>query len=117
MCRQGDRVCNGERNQRLFFNVQDAEIWHFSPGITAISILASHLSRRNFLEARSQRRISLFHIVSKLLPLETGAGWIGKKAPCASEPFLQRLYILIQSVGHKPHFPRYSGISLRDSLP
>jgi hypothetical protein len=27
------------------------------------------------------------------------------------------LYILIQSVGHKPHFPRYSGTSLRDSLP
>jgi hypothetical protein len=27
------------------------------------------------------------------------------------------LYILIQGVGHKPHFPRYSGSTLRDSQP
>jgi hypothetical protein len=33
----------------------------------------------------------------------------------ACEPFRQRLYILIRSVGHKPQFPGYSGLSLYDS--
>jgi len=70
------------------FDVQDAEIWQLSPGIIAISILPRRFSRRDFLQPRSQRCISLLHIISKFLPLETGARWVGKKAPCACLPFL-----------------------------
>jgi len=45
--------------------------------------------------------LSLSHVVAEFLTVETGHGRLRKLTPCASEPFLQRLYIVIQSIAHR----------------
>jgi hypothetical protein len=68
-----------------------------------VAVLSPNLiSGRQLLEAGSQRDISLFHVIPKFLPFETGDRWLGEVAPGAPQPFLQRTYILVQRVGHRP---------------
>jgi hypothetical protein len=51
--------------------------------------------------AGTRDHVSLFHIFPKLPSFETGDGPIGEMPPLSPKPVFQRLYIVIQSFGHR----------------
>lgn len=57
-----------------------------------------------------------FHLLTHFLPIVAGKRGLRQVVPGSSEPFPQRLYILIESVRHGANLSRCS-TSLRDSRP
>ena len=58
------------------------------------------VSGRRLLKTDAQLCFDQFHLLTHLLPIEARMRWLSKVAPGFCEPFLQRLYISIESVRH-----------------
>jgi hypothetical protein len=86
------------------FDFQDAKIRQSGPRKIGVFLHAGLVPGCDSLKSRPKGGFSLFHVIPKFLALEASRRGLSKIAPCRPEPVLQRLYILIQSVGHGPIF-------------
>jgi hypothetical protein len=72
------------------------------PTIGPYSVVGSVVSGCNFLKADAQFSLNNLHLLTHLSSVIPGMCWLRQIAPRFFQPFLQRLYILIESVRHGP---------------
>ena len=93
-------VIAGARRHRSRIDLEDSKI-RLIPGTVGEGFPSRPLSGRYLLQPRAKRGIGLFHVITNFTPLERRDGGRRKRTPRASQPVLQRSYVLIQSVGQR----------------
>lgn len=113
---QNGENCDASHGFAPSLEIQDTKFRPVdAPDSRAAALPSGPIPGRNPFKASAQFGVALPHLITKFLPLKARERRLPKVAPGDPEPLLQRMYILVQSVGHRPQPSKYSADSLRDS--